>query len=161
MTLLNEYAQDGEWVANFDAELSQLEIRSDTFLQAINLLWNLCESSTLALEAFNQSQLTGSFIRCLDHSIFGLDIAISVAQCLLVVSEGNQKIWNVLTQHVPEILSLLNVTGNYGHQYLRTLGAGILIILKEFTILFHIYIFIFKVLYQMCQLCQQLILATY
>lgn len=125
LTLLNEYAQDGEWVANFDAELSQLEIRSDTFLQAINLLWNLCESSTLALEAFNQSQLTGSFIRCLDHSIFGLDIAISVAQCLLVVSEGNQKIWNVLTQHVPEILSLLNVTGNYGHQYLRTLGAGI------------------------------------
>uniref|UniRef100_A0A0A1XJ21 HEAT repeat-containing protein 3 n=1 Tax=Zeugodacus cucurbitae TaxID=28588 RepID=A0A0A1XJ21_ZEUCU len=126
LTLLNEYAQNGEWVPNFDAALRQLDIRSDTFLQAVNLLWNLCESSTLALETFNQSQLIASLIRCLDYNIFGLDIAISVAQCLLVVSEGNQKIWNALTQHVPEILSLLNITGSYGHQYLRTLGAGIL-----------------------------------
>lgn len=123
--MLNEYAQDGEWVPNFDGALGQLDIRSDTFLQAINLLWNLCESSTLALETFNQSQLISSLIRCLDYNIFGLDIGISVAQCLLVVSEGNQKIWNPLTQHVPEILSLLNVTGSNAHQYLRTLGAGI------------------------------------
>ncbi|XP_054743924.1 HEAT repeat-containing protein 3 [Anastrepha obliqua] len=127
LTLLDEYAQNTEWIPNFDSAMGgQLDIRSDTFLQAINLLWNLCESSTIALDTFNQTQLIGSLIRCLDHTIFGLDIAISVAQCILVVSESNQRVWNVLTQHVPALLSLLELTGGYGQHYLRTLGAGIL-----------------------------------
>uniref|UniRef100_W8CCF5 HEAT repeat-containing protein 3 n=1 Tax=Ceratitis capitata TaxID=7213 RepID=W8CCF5_CERCA len=127
LALLNEYAQDSQWVATFDEAMGgQLDIRSDTFLQAINLLWNLCESSSTALDTFNQSQLIGGLIRCLDHSVYGLDIAISVAQCLLVVSESNQRAWNVLTQHVPALLSLLDLSGSYGHFYLRTLGGGIL-----------------------------------
>ncbi|XP_067621525.1 HEAT repeat-containing protein 3 [Eurosta solidaginis] len=127
LALLNEYAQDAQWTPTFDAALDgQLDVRSDTFLQAINLLWNLCESSMTALDTFNQSQLIGGLIRCLDHSVFGLDIAVSVAQCLLVVSENNQKVWNALTQHVHALLILLELNGVCGHHYLRTLGAAIL-----------------------------------
>lgn len=127
LALLQEYAVDTEWKPTFDAAMcDQMDLRSDVFLQAINLLWNLCESTSVAVETFNQSQLMESFIRCLDYNVFGLDIAISVAQCLLVVSENNPKSWLVLNQHVPNFLCLLTVTGDYGHAYLRTLSAGIL-----------------------------------
>ncbi|XP_037817411.1 HEAT repeat-containing protein 3 [Lucilia sericata] len=127
LALLQEYALDNEWKPTFDAAMcDQMDLRSDVFLQAINLLWNLCESTSVAVETFNQTQLMEAFIRCLDYNVYGLDISISVAQCLLVVSENNPKSWLVLNQHVPNFLCLLSVTGDYGHAYLRTLSAGIL-----------------------------------
>ncbi|KAM7353156.1 HEAT repeat-containing protein 3 [Cochliomyia hominivorax] len=127
LALLREYAMDNEWKPTFDETMcNQMDLRSDVFLQAINLLWNLCESTSMAVETFNQSQLMEGFIRCLDYNVFGLDISISVAQCLLVVSENNPKSWLVLNEHVPNFLCLLSVTGDYGHAYLRTLAAGIL-----------------------------------
>ncbi|XP_023298383.2 HEAT repeat-containing protein 3 [Lucilia cuprina] len=127
LALLQEYALDSEWKPTFDATMcDQMDLRSDVFLQAINLLWNLCESTSVAVETFNQTQLMEAFIRCLDYNVYGLDISISVAQCLLVVSENNPKSWLVLNQHVPNFLCLLSVTGDYGHAYLRTLSAGIL-----------------------------------
>ncbi|XP_065357073.1 HEAT repeat-containing protein 3 [Calliphora vicina] len=127
LALLQEYVLDSEWKPTFDAAMcDQMDLRSDVFLQAINLLWNLCESTSIAVETFNQTQLMEGFIRCLDYNVFGLDISISVAQCLLVVTENNPKSWLVLNQHVPNFLCLLSVTGDYGHAYLRTLSAGIL-----------------------------------
>ncbi|KAI8119263.1 HEAT repeat-containing protein 3 [Lucilia cuprina] len=127
LALLQEYALDSEWKPTFDAAMcDQMDLRSDVFLQAINLLWNLCESTSVAVETYNQTQLMEAFIRCLDYNVYGLDISISVAQCLLVVSENNPKSWLVLNQHVPNFLCLLSVTGDYGHAYLRTLSAGIL-----------------------------------
>ena len=127
LALLKEYALDKDWKPTFDAAMcDQMDLHSDVFLQAINLLWNLCESTSTAVETFNQSQLMEDFIRCLDYNVFGLDISISVAQCLLVVSENNPKSWLVLNQHVPNFLCLLSIMGEYGHAYLRTLAAGIL-----------------------------------
>lgn len=127
IALLTEYALDTEWKPTFDAAMcDQMDLRSDVFLQAINLLWNLCESTSAAVETFNQSKLMEGFIRCLDFNVFGSDISISVAQCLLVVSENNPKSWLVLNQYVANFLCLLSVTGDYGHVYLRTLAAGIL-----------------------------------
>lgn len=83
LTLLNQYASNLDWVPHFDATMNdQLDVKSDTFLQAVNLVWNLCESSATALEFFNQSQLLQSFIRCLNWNIFGLDIG----ECLIVVN---------------------------------------------------------------------------
>lgn len=77
LVLLNEYANNVEWVPVFDktvARCEQLDQVSDTFLQAINLVWNLCESTSIALENFNQTSVLHSFIRYLDHKVFGIDI---------------------------------------------------------------------------------------
>lgn len=127
LALLGEYAQDADWKPHFDSNMcNQMDLHSDIFLQAINLLWNLCESTSTAVEMFNQTSLVEGFIRCLDFNVFGSDIAISVAQCLLVVSENNPKSWIALNEHVPNFLCLLTVTGDYSHAYLRTLAAGIL-----------------------------------
>lgn len=127
LTLLNEYARDPNWHPIFDTQMcNQMDIRSDLFLQSINLLWNLCESTSVALDVLNQTNLIATFIRCLDYNIYGLDIAISVAQCLLVISEGNSKSWKIFNDYVPNFLCILNISGSYSHLYLRSLVAGIL-----------------------------------
>lgn len=77
LTLLNEYASNVEWVPVFDRSVphcEQLDQLSDTFLQAINLVWNLCESDSIALENFNQTTVLQSFVRFLDYRVFGIDI---------------------------------------------------------------------------------------
>lgn len=75
LELFTEYAQLGDWTPVFDKSMdNQLDERADTFLQAVNLVWNLCESTSVALDSFNQSSLLQSFIRGLNWNVFGLDI---------------------------------------------------------------------------------------
>lgn len=128
LTLMNEYALDVNWVPTFDASMNnQLDQKSDTFLQAVNLLWNLCESSSTAVDLFNQTQILQSFIRCLDYKVFGVDISISVAQCLLIISDNNSSSWNVLTNFVPQFVCLLGIQADgFSEVFLKTLAAGII-----------------------------------
>lgn len=128
LTLMNQYALDLNWVPTFDASMNnQLDQKSDTFLQAVNLLWHLCESSSTAVDMFNHTQILHSFIRCLDYKVYGLDISISVGQCLLIISDNNSSSWNILTNFVPQFICLLNLQANvFSEVYLKTLGAGIL-----------------------------------
>lgn len=77
LALMNEYANAPDWIPVIDRSVphvDQLDQTSDTFLQAINLVWNLCESTSLALDHFNQTNILHSFIRCLDYNVFGIDI---------------------------------------------------------------------------------------
>ncbi|XP_017031711.1 HEAT repeat-containing protein 3 [Drosophila kikkawai] len=102
------------------------EILSDIFLQAVHLLRNLCESSPTATEAFNQANLLSRLLLCLDYRKFGLDIALSVAQLVLVVSENNSSSWNLLANAniLPELLTV--PAESHGQLYLNALAAGIL-----------------------------------
>lgn len=72
-TLLSQYANN-DWTPVTDKKINVLDQKSDTFLQAVNIVWNLCESTSVALEFFNQSQLLQSFVRCLNHEVFGMEI---------------------------------------------------------------------------------------
>lgn len=75
LTLLNEYAIASDWIPIFDKTMNdQIDEKSDTFLQAVNIVWNLCEASSIALDFFNQTQLLQSFIKCLNWQIYGFDI---------------------------------------------------------------------------------------
>lgn len=102
------------------------EILADIFLQAVHLLRNLCESSPTATEAFNQANLLPRLLLCLDYRKFGLDIALSVAQLVLVVSENNSNSWNLLANAgiLPELLTV--PAESHGQLYLNALAAGIL-----------------------------------
>lgn len=73
LALLNQYTSS-DWAPTFEKHLNQLDQKSDTFLQAVNIVWNLCESTSIALDCFNQSLLLQSFVRCLNHDVFGMDI---------------------------------------------------------------------------------------
>lgn len=75
LILLNQYATQADWVPIFDKNMNdQLDERSDIFLQAVNIVWNLCESTSVALDTFNQSQLLRNFVKCLNHQVYGIDI---------------------------------------------------------------------------------------
>lgn len=72
--LLTQYT-NSDWYPSHESKTNQLDQKSDTFLQAVNIVWNLCESTSIALEYFNQSNLLENcFLRCLNCEIFGLDI---------------------------------------------------------------------------------------
>ncbi|XP_001359242.6 HEAT repeat-containing protein 3 [Drosophila pseudoobscura] len=102
------------------------ELHADIFLQATHLLRNLCESSPTATEAFNQSNFLRNLLLCLDYQKFGLEISISVAQLVLVVSENNSSSWNLLA-NATILTELLKVTeGSHSLLYLSALAAGIL-----------------------------------
>lgn len=74
LNLLNQYANN-EWAPTTERRgPSMLDQKSDTFLQAVNIVWNLCESTSVALEFFNQSQLLQSLVRSLNHEVFGIEI---------------------------------------------------------------------------------------
>ncbi|XP_016997581.1 HEAT repeat-containing protein 3 [Drosophila takahashii] len=102
------------------------ELHADTFLQATHLLRNLCESSPTATEAFNQANLLASLLLGFDYRKFGLEVAISVAQLVLVVSENNSSSWNVLASSsiLPELLAV--PAESHAQLYLNALAAGIL-----------------------------------
>lgn len=75
LALLNEYSLLPEWMPHFDSKMNnQMDEEADTFLQAINLVWSLCESSDTALSNFNQTSVVQSFTRYLDYKVFGLEI---------------------------------------------------------------------------------------
>lgn len=142
LILLNQYVNN-DWIPTTEKRANQLDQKSDTFLQAVNIVWNLCESTTVALESFNQSQLLQSFVRCLNYEVFGMDIgksanppsdleinlkifflAISVGQCLLVISEDNATAWRILAD--TDLTTLLSIEGDFQAVMLRTVVAGIM-----------------------------------
>lgn len=131
LALFAEYAADGDWSPTFDKSLAnQLDERADTFLQAIHLLSNLCESTSLALDPCNQASLVTGLVRCLDAQRFGSDIAIGVAQCLLIVSEDNATAWRLLNAYQRELGVLLQPLPadrqtDSASVFLATLAAGI------------------------------------
>ncbi|KAH8271428.1 hypothetical protein KR018_009832 [Drosophila ironensis] len=102
------------------------ELHADTFLQAVHVLRNLCESSPTATEAFNHSNILGRLLYCLDPTKYGVEVSLSVAQLLLVVSENNTASWNLLASAgiLPELLG--KAAESHGQLYLGALAAGIL-----------------------------------
>lgn len=78
LTLINEYTTTVDWIPAIDKSVShvdQLDVASDTFLQAVHLVWNLCESTSVALQHFNQTNILESFVRFLNYTEFGIDIS--------------------------------------------------------------------------------------
>lgn len=80
LTLIHEFTNAVDWMPVIDrsvAHIEQLDVDGDTLLQAINLVWNLCESTSDALQSFNQTNILESFIRFLNCAVFGIDICKS------------------------------------------------------------------------------------
>lgn len=81
LTLINEFTNTVDWTPVIDRSVShveQLDVDGDTLLQAVNLVWNLCESTSVALQCFNQTNILESFIRFLNYAVFGIDICKSM-----------------------------------------------------------------------------------
>lgn len=102
---------------------------SDTLIQCLNLLLNLCESSELAIKYLGQSRILDILPRFLDLTTFNNEIASNTLQCLFVVVEDNPFAMKKLKVNSErQLQTLLALDCNDPDiLLLRTLSAGVII----------------------------------
>ncbi|XP_033845317.1 HEAT repeat-containing protein 3 [Periophthalmus magnuspinnatus] len=96
--------------------------------EAVNLLWNLCESNTQAVSIFNKAGLLDVVVQCLEKYPHNVELAISAAHCLHTVTEDNPELLCSINTTVLGALEnvLLSSQESMAHTLLRALTAGIL-----------------------------------
>lgn len=100
----------------------------DVAHEAVNLLWNLCESSTQSLSVFNKAGLLDLVVQCLERHPNNIELATSAAHCLHTVTEDNPELLCSLNAAVLGVVEgvLLTSQPDMAHTLLRTLAAGTL-----------------------------------
>ncbi|XP_071494042.1 HEAT repeat-containing protein 3-like [Diadema antillarum] len=98
-------------------------------MQALHLVWNLCENNSTAVAIANQQGLLTVFLHSLQTHRIMVDLAITAAQCLHTFTEDNTLAAQELCR--PERLlvledALLCSDVSWKHTQLQTLTAGIL-----------------------------------
>lgn len=98
----------------------------DVANEAVNLLWNLCESSCQALSIFNKASLLDVVVQCLERYTQNVELAISAAHCLHTVTEDNPELLCSINSAVLGALEsvLLSSQDSMAHTLLRALAAG-------------------------------------
>ncbi|KAG9260931.1 HEAT repeat-containing protein 3 [Astyanax mexicanus] len=94
--------------------------------EAVNLLWNLCESSSTAVSVFNRTGLTDALLLCLERHPQNIQLAVSAAHCLHTVTEDNSELTGSVSGAVLAAQEnvLLSTQSSMEHVLLRTLAAG-------------------------------------
>ncbi|XP_029001013.1 HEAT repeat-containing protein 3 [Betta splendens] len=118
-----------ECCAGFEgAALPTKNAVEDVANEAVNLLWNLCESSNQALSVFNKAGLLDVVVQCLERHPHNMGLAISAAHCLHTVTEDNPELLCSMNTAVLGALEnvLLSSEADMPHILLRTLAAGTL-----------------------------------
>uniref|UniRef100_A0A8C1QCC0 HEAT repeat containing 3 n=1 Tax=Cyprinus carpio TaxID=7962 RepID=A0A8C1QCC0_CYPCA len=105
----------------------------DVANEAVNLLWNLCESSSTAVSVFNKAGLLDVLLHCLQRHPQNMELAISAAHCLHTVTEENEELVRSVNAAVFGVLENILSSTNTSMEYtlLRTLAAGSLWNLKS------------------------------
>ncbi|XP_071237600.1 HEAT repeat-containing protein 3-like [Salvelinus alpinus] len=98
----------------------------DVANEAVNLLWNLCESSSQALSVFNKAGILDVILQCLARHTHNIKLALSAAHCLHTVTEDNAELLCSMNNAVLGTLEsvLLSSQADMAHTLLRTLAAG-------------------------------------
>ncbi|KAL1007468.1 hypothetical protein UPYG_G00087210 [Umbra pygmaea] len=106
--------------------LDQKDPVEDVANEAVNLLWNLCESSSQALSVFNKAGLLDVLLQCLERHTRNIKLALSAAHCLHTVTEDNAELQCSMNVTVLGSLEsvLLSSEPAMAHILLRTLAAG-------------------------------------
>ncbi|XP_012263420.2 HEAT repeat-containing protein 3 [Athalia rosae] len=112
-------------------EKGKTDDEKETFIQAITLLWTLCENDENAIKYSNEGHLISILIKCLDITSHSLDINVIAAQCMLTLSEDNPLAISELKKFEGPLLSLLKFTTDKESDLssvtlLKTLAAGLL-----------------------------------
>ncbi|XP_023231299.1 HEAT repeat-containing protein 3-like [Centruroides sculpturatus] len=103
VALLRQYYR--QWLPAKSTE-SKIDSEKETFCEAVNLLWNLCESSEIAVDIITKEQLLPILVSCLDVKNFDVKVCVTVSQCLNTISEDNSEVIEALRK--PEILETIH-----------------------------------------------------
>ncbi|XP_051983011.1 HEAT repeat-containing protein 3-like isoform X1 [Xyrauchen texanus] len=122
-----------ECCAGFDvnsspAPMGQRCTVEDVANEAVNLLWNLCESSSTAVSVFNKAGLLDALLCCLERHSQNMELALSAAHCLHTVTEENSDLVHSVNGAVLGVLDNILSSTQTSMEYtlLRTLAAGCL-----------------------------------
>ncbi|XP_059215292.1 HEAT repeat-containing protein 3 [Centropristis striata] len=121
-----------ECCAGFESATVQMKDQKnaveDVAYEAVNLLWNLCESSSQSLSVFNKAGLLDLVVQCLERHPHNVQLAISAAHCLQTVTEDNPELLCSMNAAVLGVMEsvLLTSQPDMAHTLLRTLAAGTL-----------------------------------
>ncbi|GAB1603469.1 HEAT repeat-containing protein 3-like [Argonauta hians] len=106
------------------------QLKTDTFIQAVHLLWNLCENSDTAVQIFNKEKLAHPLVYCLNPSVYGYPLVLAVAHCLHTVSDNNPDVCTFLRNEEPlsHIQALIAVTStSMDSLLLKAVATGLLV----------------------------------
>uniref|UniRef100_A0A671RC45 HEAT repeat-containing protein 3-like n=1 Tax=Sinocyclocheilus anshuiensis TaxID=1608454 RepID=A0A671RC45_9TELE len=111
----------------------QKHMVEDVANEAVNLLWNLCESSSTAVSVLNKTGLLDVLLHCLQRHPQNMELAISAAHCLHTVTEENAELVRSVNAAVFGVLEniLFSTHSSMEYTLLRSLAAGSLWNLKS------------------------------
>ncbi|XP_077866587.1 HEAT repeat-containing protein 3-like [Saccoglossus kowalevskii] len=133
VVLLKQCLEDVQTISNKKNKKDDALI--GIMVQGMHLLWNLCESSSVAVNIFNKENLLPTLMQCLcNRELYGTELTIPTAQCLHIVTENNMPASQQLT--TTDMLSLLESTLmspgiTYQNTLLKTLIAGTIFNIKN------------------------------
>ncbi|XP_060715508.1 HEAT repeat-containing protein 3 [Tachysurus vachellii] len=124
-TLLNECCM-GDQLSSSPMKKQQKPTVEDVANEAVNLLWNLCESSSTAVAVFNRAKLLDVLLSYIEKHPQNIQLALSAAHCLHTVTEDNAELAGRVNGAVLSSLEkvLLSTHSSMEHGLLRTLAAG-------------------------------------
>ncbi|KAK3510297.1 hypothetical protein QTP70_033740 [Hemibagrus guttatus] len=131
-TLLTECCV-GVQLSSSPVKKDQKPTVEDVANEAVNLLWNLCESSSTAVSVFNRARLLDILLPCIEKHPHNIQLALSAAHCLHTVTEDNSELAGSVNAAVLAALEnvLLSTHSSMEHVLLRTLAAGTIWNLKS------------------------------
>ncbi|KAI5626173.1 HEAT repeat-containing protein 3, partial [Silurus asotus] len=132
IALLNECFMGFE-ASSSPVKKDQKPTVEDVANEAVNLLWNLCESSSKAVSVFNRARLLDVLLPCIEKHPHNMQLALSAAHCLHTVTEDNSDLAGSVNGAVLSALEnvLLSAQSSMEHVLLRTLAAGTMWNLKS------------------------------
>ncbi|XP_051024476.1 HEAT repeat-containing protein 3 [Acomys russatus] len=101
--------------------------------EAVNVLWNVCECSSRAVSVFNREGCLEIVLKYLRRFPTNVDLAVSVAYCLQIVTEDNPELLQSFDGTALRVLesALLCPVTSMEYILLRTLVAGTMWNLKD------------------------------
>ncbi|OAD55710.1 HEAT repeat-containing protein 3 [Eufriesea mexicana] len=107
----------------------------EAFIQAVTLLWTLCEYNESAVKCSNENDIDSILMKYFDISTYGIEIAIVSVQCLLSLSENNSIVIKKLKSYEDMLVQLLNTEIKDGSIsdtiHFKTVISGLLINLSN------------------------------
>jgi len=114
----------------------KVDSMTDCLIQAMNIVWNLCETSQESLDFLKKDGVFTVILKCLNSEVFGLKLAVAAAQCLNTVTEGSNDIISDTAEFEIYLLNILsqelikeNLDADWVH--FQVLIIGILVNLHE------------------------------
>ncbi|XP_043279904.1 HEAT repeat-containing protein 3 isoform X2 [Venturia canescens] len=137
--LLKKYYSNWQPNQPVESTKGRMDDEKETLIEAITLLWSLCENSECIMKYSNEEKLVSLLVKLLDHTRYGSVVSVVAAQCMLTLTEDNPSALEELKEHEQMLLSVLNLKSRNERESseiipLKTLTAGLLMNLNnEFT----------------------------